>query len=99
MTGGTDSVSSGSASEKASGSIEEDVSSSTGIEDMSCSGASTGASSVHSKEEIAAKETKHVRRSRAIFMTILLTSAATAGVLTYIFMSKEESKDFNNEVG
>jgi hypothetical protein len=98
MISHTDSVSSGSASEKASGSIE-DASSSTGIDGMSSSGASTGASSVRSKEEIAAMETRHVRRSRAIFMTALLATAATAGVLTYTFISKEESKDFNNEVG
>jgi hypothetical protein len=95
MISGAESVSSGSASEKASDS-SQDASSSPGIEDMSSSGAS--GSSVRSKEEIAARETNHVRRSRAIFMTILLATAATAGVLTYIFMFKEESKAFNNEV-
>jgi hypothetical protein len=98
MISATESVSSGTASEKASGS-SQDASSSPGIEDMSSSGTSMGGSSVRSKEEIAARETSHVRRSRAIFMTILLATAATAGVLTYTFMSKEESEDFNNEVG
>jgi hypothetical protein len=88
----SDSLSSRTTSEKLGSS--RDSSSFSTTEDVS----STGGYSMRSKEELAALETRRVRRSRAVFMLVLLVTAATAGAVTYIFTSKDESRDFIEEV-
>jgi hypothetical protein len=39
-----------------------------------------------------------VRRSRTVFMLILMATAATAGAVTYIFTSNDQGSDFADEV-
>ena len=50
------------------------------------------------QEELVAKETKHIRRSRACFVVILFATACVAGAITFIYASREERNDFESEV-
>jgi hypothetical protein len=60
----------------------------------------TGSSNLskEQQEELAAKETRAVRKSRIAFVCILALSAAIGGAVTYIFSSREEMNDFETEV-
>jgi hypothetical protein len=49
-------------------------------------------------EDIAAKETKNVRRSRLLFVLVLFLVAFVAGAVTYILVEKEQEEDMSNEV-
>jgi hypothetical protein len=59
----------------------------------------TGSSNLskEQQEELAAKETRAVRKSRIAFVCILALSAAIGGAVTYIFSSREEMNDFETE--
>jgi hypothetical protein len=50
------------------------------------------------EQDLVARETRQIRRSRAIFIFLLVTIAGTAGAVTYVLQAKEEEKDFQDEV-
>jgi hypothetical protein len=74
--------------------------STTNSERCSTDGFSTTSSNLskEQQEELAAKETRDVRRSRALFFGLLALSAAIGGSVTYLFSSRGEMNDFETEV-
>jgi hypothetical protein len=60
----------------------------------------TTSTNVHSnaESELASKESKQVRRSKVLFLFLLFGVTVAAGISTYILSSREEQRDFEEEV-
>jgi hypothetical protein len=67
-------------------------------EELSTASGSSSNLSKEQQEELAAKETRAVRKSRVAFVGILALSAVVGGVTTYLYSSRAEMNDFETEV-
>jgi hypothetical protein len=85
-----------------SGSSSFHESSTTNSERGSTEGSSaiSGSSnqSKEQQEELAAKESRAVRKSRVAFVGVLALAAVVGGTITYLYSSRAEIKDFETEV-
>lgn len=57
-----------------------------------------GSGSTETPPVLAHKETRNVIRSKILVYVVLLVSAGTVGFLTYLFLSQEETSDFETQV-
>ena len=70
--------------------VESHIGSHTGIEEHS--------SDHHKTPEIASRETRWVNYSKVLVVAVILIMAAAMGVITYQFVSSQETNDYEQQV-